>query len=442
MTKLIRSTLVFFYSLLTAALAPVVRTGAKFVPAWRAQLAGRRPALATLRNLARERSGKPSCAVFFCSSAGEYEQAKPLIDRLMEEGTWHVQIVFFSRSGYDYAEARGETVPYLLSPADTIWNWGEIFSALRPDLTVVVRHELWPAFLETAKHWGRLILIDASLSRGETSSRAKRLGRRLLLSYFDKIYVVSDEDKRFFTSQYALSSSRIVACGDTKYDRVLERAGGRAGHVEKIASLLDRLHPERKFRAVIGSAHPPDVEVVLQSLRSLKEDLADWQLIFAPHHVDPESINWLASRLESEGLDSELFSTLEHEKSGSARASSQALVTVIIDRMGLLAEIYGCCDAAFVGGAMNYQVHNVLEPASHGLALAFGPFYKNSPEAIRLVDSGLAHVTEGPESLTAFWRDAASRDPATKARMLQAVDQLRGASRRILHDWNAAVDAR
>ena len=45
--------------------------------------------------------------LFFCSSAGEDEQGLPLA-RKLESGGGAVVICFFSRSGYDFAKARGE----------------------------------------------------------------------------------------------------------------------------------------------------------------------------------------------------------------------------------------------------------------------------------------------------------------------------------------------
>ncbi len=61
----------------------------------------------------------PSCRgdlVFFCSSAGEFEQARPIIDRLSGRFDLEPIILFLSRSGLEYIKARGENLRAALAP--------------------------------------------------------------------------------------------------------------------------------------------------------------------------------------------------------------------------------------------------------------------------------------------------------------------------------------
>jgi len=104
--------------------------------------------------------------------------------------------------------------------------------------------------------------------------------------------------------------------------------------------------------------------------------------------------------------------------------------------MGMLSEVYGAAEAAFVGGALHRQVHNVLEPACHGLALAYGPFYKNSQEAVHLARAGLADVVSDAAAFAA-WLEAADKrlSRGEEPPLARALDELAGASDRILADW-------
>ena len=113
---------------------------------------------------------------------------------------------------------------------------------------------------------------------------------------------------------------------------------------------------------------------------------------------------------------------------------------IVIDSVGILAEIYGTAQAAFVGGALHHQVHNVLEPASHGLAIAFGPFYKNSQEAIHLVHSGLAVVIEDSSQFGTWWRQLDHDTADIRQRMLAATAELTGASDRIFATWRPLLE--
>ena len=72
---------------------------------------------------------------------------------------------------------------------------------------------------------------------------------------------------------------------------------------------------------------------------------------------------------------------------------------ITIDKLGILAEVYAFCDLAFIGGAMHYQVHNVLEPLPYMIPIAFGPLHSNSREARDLVRVEIARVIKTPKEL-------------------------------------------
>jgi 3-deoxy-D-manno-octulosonic-acid transferase len=189
---------------------------------------------------------------------------------------------------------------------------------------------------------------------------------------------------------------------------------------------------------VLGSAHRPDVEVLLKGrLRLDGGEAGRWQLVLAPHDVDQAMLTWIEERCRKDGLTVRRFSRLA--ASAATSADEAPADVVIVDVMGRLAEIYGVAEAAFVGGAMHHQVHNVLEPASHGLALAFGPFYKNSQEATLLVREGLAEVCIDPESVAAWWRALRATAGPGRVRMLATVQSLTGASNLLHRDLNKLI---
>lgn len=427
MMSFVRAILVLLYSIVTTLLKPLLKIARRVKPELAAQLAGRPTARDLTTKLAKPRAAKRRAVLFFCSSAGEFEQARPLIARFAAQQDVFLHVLFFSKSGYEFALARGETVSFSLSPAvDSVWEWGSVFAAVRPDIVVVVRHELWPGFLETARHYAKVYLIDASQSLGEARSRWKRIARGQLLQYFDAIFVVSDDDREFFATTYGIDRSRLVVSGDTKYDRVLERARAKTADVERLRTLLGG---PRK-RLVIGSAHRPDVETWLKALAIAGASVNDWQTVIVPHHVDGSTLAFIQTRCRDQGLECAYLSALE---SGSQTAPA----VVIVDKMGQLAEIYGTATLAFVGGALHHQVHNVLEPACHGLGLAFGPMYANSPEAVHLVQQNLAKVIDTPEAMAAWWQG----QRPDSAKLLSAVDGLCGAADRIMAQWGWAKTA-
>ena len=424
------------YAAIFKLLRPVARIVGHLSPKLKAQFEQRGDVAQLSPSLAVERARYRHCAVFFCSSAGEFEQAKPLISRLQDFKTVYVQVIFFSKSGLDYARARGETVPCCLSPlSDSVWTWGWLYSALLPDLTCVVRHELWPGFLLTARHFGKLYLLDASRSLAEKSSPLRQFIRRFLLSRFDQIYAVSAEDEEYFRIKYKIAAKQVMVTSDTKYDRVIERAKARPDEIERLKDIFNQLAPAANTpRLVIGSAYEDEVLLLIEAYKQRSNTEQQWQIIIAPHVITNDHISGICNIIDQAGLQARRFSRLNtQENLGSASL-------IVIDSVGILAEIYGTAQAAFVGGALHHQVHNVLEPASHGLAIAFGPFYKNSQEAIHLVHSGLAVVIEDSSQFGTWWRQLDHDTADIRQRMLAATAELTGASDRIFATWRPLLE--
>ena len=423
------------YSWIFNIVARLLKLGAIFSPKLRSQLNCRSSVKDIGVSLARERAKYRHCALFFCSSAGEFEQAKPLIQRLQAIKTVYVQVIFFSKSGIDFVRARGETVASCLAPiSDSVWQWGWLFSALLPDFTCIVRHELWPGFITTARQFGKLYLIDASRSISEQKSKSRRMVRRILLRQFDRIYTVSDDDKKFFNEFYRLPEDQLLVTSDTKYDRVSERARSKPELIRQFRETFDQTFlPQSSKRLVIGSAYHQELELMLQVLEKHPSLAHQWQVVIVPHVLRESDLNWMKQRIGQCGFICRKYSELNTE--GLSKTQF-----IIVDVMGILAEIYGTAEAAFVGGALHNQVHNVLEPASHGLAIAFGPFYKNSQEAIHLVNNGLAMVVRNTEEFSSWLQHLSNQSSSIRHNMLEAMASLIGASDRVLATWRPLLD--
>lgn len=416
-----------------------------------------------VRDLAKEllaaRQLHQDCVVFFCSSAGEYEQARPVIDRLLAEPhqRFLVAVFFYSISGVTFARARPEaqktSLSLNLAPlTDSPWDWGWIFAVLRPAMTTVVRHEIWPGFLATAAAYGPVTMIGASVQSVDSTS-AKIL-KKWLYSYFTKIYCLSQKDYASLTNLYGVTAQALMVAGDTKYDRVAQRSQGNEGVAKAWVQNLTthgRIPPYSKI-LVAGSIYPRDTEILLDSYLKIlnrgrpREDL--WNLVLVPHKIDGPSIQEIAdlclgrgfqpvlTSQRSRGVDSQDELYKESGEKDLMGDHPKLPAVIIVDQMGFLAEIYGVGHAAYVGGALHHQVHNVLEPAIKGLSLAWGPRYTNSQEAEFLVNLKLAQVVTSAESLYNWWDSLdKSRLQRNHNQILDAMTSMLGATSRILKDW-------
>lgn len=434
--QFLRTTFVLLYSLLVTRVLWLLACLARLSPKLREQISDRPSALEIANCFVRSRSRFPNSVLFFCSSAGEYEQAKPLIDRLISRGDCFILALFFSKSGLTFAKARGETISVALTPlTDSVWEWGSVFASIRPNITAIMRHEIWPGFLTTACHYSQVCLIDASTSLGERKSPLKRMIRKRLLKKFENIFAVSRDDFDFFSKKYLIPAERLHLIGDTKYDRVMERARAKKDGFSRLKSLLDR-SGEPLYRLIVGSAHKADIENVIAAYKQLGSDKARWQVILVPHYVDLETIDWVQKELDLASVSWKLFSQLPDQNHG---VNQELTPFIIVDQMGLLAELYATGHAALVGGAFHHQVHNVLEPACHGLALAWGPRFQNSQEAISIVQLGLADVLEDSVQLAAWWRELPGHLAQKTRGVTEAVANLCGASDKIMTKWQSML---
>jgi 3-deoxy-D-manno-octulosonic-acid transferase len=77
---------------------------------------------------------------------------------------------------------------------------------------------------------------------------------------------------------------------------------------------------------------------------------------------------------------------LREERANAADADADV---VIIDRTGVLGDVYALADAAFVGGGFHAAgLHSVIEPAAFGVPVAYGPKHTMSREAGLLMAAG------------------------------------------------------
>jgi 3-deoxy-D-manno-octulosonic-acid transferase len=342
-----------------------------------------------------------------------------LITRFEKRGVG-VFIIIFSQSGIAFAKAMPHQAKIYKSPWDFIWIWKKLFKVLDLSMTFVIRHELWPAFLTSAKEQGgKLVLIDAVLSSSQGSIIGTYL-KRWLYRKFDIICAVQQMDQEILSTSFRIPSENIHVTGDTKYDRVFERIEERATQFIEIQTRLDEVWVRQK-RMIIGSAWPADVELILPYFAQTMR-FKSWQLIIAPHDVNQSMIETFSAECHNHKL------TYMHWSEVQKSPTTRDFDVLIIDTLGILAELYQCANLAFVGGALHHRVHNVLEPACRGLGLGFGPHYQTSQEAKWLVERGLATVVKTMDDLDRWWFAYETAENVRNKKLLIEVRSLCGAS--------------
>ncbi len=220
----------------------------------------------------------------------------------------------------------------------------------------------------------RLGLVSATLSRG--SSRRSRTATALLRDAYAALEVVgaidaADADRLV---QLGVRPQSIVVTGDTRYDQVWLR---RSASIARAPRSL-RLRSDRPT-IVAGSTWPADESVLLPAFATLRSGGVSARLIIAPHEPTLEHVGRLVEWAQRAGIAA---AKLDEPSAGQADV-------VIIDRLGVLGELYALADMAFVGGGFHAAgLHSVLEPAAFGAPVMFGPRNDNSRDAALLVQRG------------------------------------------------------
>ena len=320
---------------------------------------------------------------FHVSSAGEFLQAQPVLERLLTGGAQAV-VTVSSPSGLRWAERRQGTLRGLLVvdylPLDTASNARRLVEWVRPAALVYVRSDLWPNLIWSAARAGvPQALLCAALP--EHSTRYRLPGVRGLYAslYADMAFIgaVSEADQTRFLSQCP-GHEGIQVTGDTRYDSVLERK-----NTMRTPQLPAWVQGGRVV--IVGSSWPQDEAVILPVLREAMERFQDMVLIFAPHEIREGHNRTL--KMAFAAWQPVTFTSLN-----ALRDGANPTRVLLVDTVGVLASLYRYGTVAYVGGGFSSGVHNVMEPAVMGLPVIFGPKYHNAPEAVDLLQAGAAQM--------------------------------------------------
>lgn len=321
------------------------------------------------------------------SSVGESLQALPVL-RLFRERSPDLQIVFTFYS--PSAEAVAKKLPadfasYL--PFDTAASMRHVIGSVKPSILVFSKLDVWPTLVrETHSAGVPTAIISGTLhsDSGRRSTLASLIFRDAY-SALDSIGAISEEDRTNII-ELGAAENRVTVTGDTRFDQVWARSQ-QAGQTE----LLDHLRSNRPT-IVAGSTWKSDEVHLLKAFMQARKDHGRLRLLIAPHEPDRSRVATLSAWAESGSLT---WSPLDNPQSATSDI-------VIIDRVGVLGDLYALADIAYVGGGFHRPgLHSVLEPASFGKPVIFGAPFGRSRDAELLVANGGARSAAGTAELSA-----------------------------------------
>lgn len=352
---------------------------------------------------------------FHCASLGEFEQARPLIERIREEYPgYNLFVTFFSPSGYEIRKNYDKADYVFYLPLDTSFNARKFVRVVNPKMAFFVKYEFWHHYLNELHH-KKIPVISFSAIFRENQMFFKPYGGffRGILKKFDRIFVQDEHSVNLLRS---IGVTQVEQAGDTRFDRVRAIVDKR-----KSIPLAEAFKSGKKV-LVAGSVWEKDMTVLLP-LINLPLDV---KIIIAPHEIHESSIRTMMQSIRRKVV----------RYSMANETDIHSYNVLIVDNIGMLSSLYQYGEFAYVGGAFGKGLHNILEAATFGLPVFFGPNYGKFKEAEDLVALGAAIPVKDETEMTSrfnqlFIDDAERKTLGAKARTY--VESNTGATDKILN---------
>lgn len=318
--------------------------------------------------------------LFHCTSAGEWLQAVPIIEKMkLLNPQLYIMVSFFSPSGFKFARNPAEVDLKFYLPLDSRYAARRLFKLLKPDLWIISKFDVWPNHVMAAAKLNiPMVVTSATLSADSGRDKGVSKGfNKLVYNKISHLFPISEDDKRRFKVMVPDESKYTVA-GDTRYDHVYNQ-GLKASDAGDV-SIFGKT---KGITVIAGSTWPADEKHILPALAMLCADFPAMRVIIVPHELHENHLLDIESIFSRNGIKTDRYTDF----SGTGNAPNKV---VIFNTIGLLARLYKQTNIAFIGGSFGKGTHNVMEPAVFGQPVLFGPNHLNSYEAGELLNTGAA----------------------------------------------------
>lgn len=404
--------MILLYDLAILVYSLLIKTSSLFDKKAKLFIRGRKGWISNLR----EKVDKNGQYIWIhCASLGEFEQGRPVIEEIkVRFPKYKILVSFFSPSGYEIRKnySGADLVTYL--PMDIKRNAQTFLEILRPAKVLFVKYEFWFHYLNEL---GRLKIptyIFSAIFRENQhffKNYAWNKWFRKMLTGYEQIFVQDEASLKLLNRH---SVFNVTLTGDTRFDRVAKIAQS-----SKVLPIVEKFRDKYPL-IVAGSTWKPDEELIIRFINQ-SEGI---RYIIAPHEVSTSNINRIIQLLKKRALR---FSQLDDEEVKTAEV-------IIVDSIGLLSSLYKYGEIAYIGGGFGAGIHNILEAATFGLPVVFGPNHEKFREARDLKKLNAAFAVKNYNELDNIFKalsNELTRNKASEA-ALNYVNNNRGATEIIL----------
>lgn len=335
-------------------------------------------------------------AWFHCASLGEFEQGRPLIEAFREKFPDHkILLTFFSPSGYEIRKNYDKADYVFYLPIDSPGNAKRFISIAKPEIVFFIKYEFWHFYIsEIGKREIPLFLVSGIFRENQRFFKWYGQSFIKVLKHFEHFFVQNPASHDLLKS-IGFNNSTIT--GDTRFDRVFAIA-----EQTKKLPLLEKFKQNNKV-LILGSSWQPDEELVIKYFNNNRNR---FKLIIAPHEVSKDNITRITKSFSGD------IKVLNYSLANDNNIGN--IDVLIIDSIGLLSSLYKYGDLAYIGGGFGKGIHNILEAATFGLAVIFGPNYQKFKEAKDLINLGGAKSINNYSTLAELLNEILENDKLLK----------------------------
>ncbi len=317
---------------------------------------------------------------FHASSLGEFEQGRPLMERIRQRHPeYKILLTFFSPSGYEVRKNYDGADIVCYMPFDTPRNARRFVRMVKPEKAFFIKYEFWKNFIDEL-HRSRCEVYSVSSIFRKNQIFFRSYGRLYakVLHNFTRIFVQNDDSRRLLEN---VGVTAVSVAGDTRFDRVtdIRNAAKEVDAAKHFAEGATNV-------LVVGSSWEPDEDIIIPYFNEHK----DLKLILAPHVVNEAHIRRILSALKRPAIR---ITQAEKEN-----RSLQDFDCMIVDTYGMLSSIYRYGNIAYVGGGFGVGIHNVPEAAVYGVPVLIGPNHQKFREAEMLLHLGGCFEITSPDT--------------------------------------------
>lgn len=291
-----------------------------------------------------------------CASAGEFEQAIPIIQEINQKHpSYFIAVSFFSPSGYELYKDSSLADIFFYFPLDTVENARKIIQLLQPRKVLFIRNEIWwNILLELNKQQIQTYLINNSLVKNN--------------SFIYQFYI--EKTLPLFT---AIFNTQVY--GNTKLERVLENKvmGFKDDKLDNFC--------KQSFVLILGSSWSTELQYIFKFYKKYSIHFPALKIIIAPHEFDENTLNKICKNHHIPKNEIQLYSDYNLSKNANF---------LLLDKKGILKYAYRYADIAFIGGGFDKTVHNTSEAIVYGIPTLFGPNFSKFEEVIEFIKNGIA----------------------------------------------------